>query len=200
MVVDLKRRTAAETITEFRFDRTEALDELARKIARWAQDNVDVVGAADPAMPSGIINRAADNWRPLLAIADAVGGRWPDRARKACVAGNLDAGDDLIETLIGDIAAIFDDLGRDRISSAHLIEKLCDIPNGLVLPKRAVSLRRDNGEFVVSSWPLSSRPANLELIGHVVSNLVASDGNSGAASWGVRNNRAPEPQGGASPA
>jgi hypothetical protein len=128
VVVDLKRRTAAETVTEFRFDRTEALDELARKIARWAQDNVDVVGAADPAMPSGVINRAADNWRPLLAIADAAGGQWPDRARMACVAGNPDGGDDLIETLIGDIAAIFDDLGRDRISSAQLIEKLCDIP------------------------------------------------------------------------
>ena len=128
VVVDLKRRTAAETVTEFRFDRTEALDELARKIARWAQDNVDVVGAADPAMPCGVINRAADNWRPLLAIADAAGGQWPDRARMACVAGNPDGGDDLIETLIGDIAAIFDDLGRDRISSAQLIEKLCDIP------------------------------------------------------------------------
>jgi len=128
VVVDLKRRTADETITEFRFDRTEALDQLARKIARWAQDNADVVSAADPAMPSGVINRAADNWRPLLAIADAAGGRWPNRARMACVAGDPDAGGDLIETLIGDIAAIFDDLGRDRISSAHLIEKLCDIP------------------------------------------------------------------------
>ena len=128
VVVDLKRRTAAETITEFRFDRTEALDQLARKIARWAQDNAVIVGAADPAMPSGVINRAADNWRPLLAIADAAGGQWPDRARKACVAGNPDAGDDPIETLIGDIAAIFDDLGRDRISSAHLVERLCDIP------------------------------------------------------------------------
>ena len=25
-------------------------------------------------MPAGVLNRAADNWRPLLAIADAAGG------------------------------------------------------------------------------------------------------------------------------
>ena len=35
----------------------------------------------DPAMPSTITNRDADNWRPLLAIADAAGGEWAVRAR-----------------------------------------------------------------------------------------------------------------------
>jgi len=30
-----------------------------------------------------LFNRAADNWRPLLAIADAAGGEWPARARRA---------------------------------------------------------------------------------------------------------------------
>jgi len=34
-------------------------------------------------MPAGIFNRAADNWRPLLAIADLAGGEWPERARQA---------------------------------------------------------------------------------------------------------------------
>ena len=31
-------------------------------------------------------DRAADNWRPLLAIADAAGKDWPQRARDACKA------------------------------------------------------------------------------------------------------------------
>jgi hypothetical protein len=30
---------------------------------------------------------------------------------------------------------------------------MTDRANGLILPKRAVSLRRENDEFVVSSWP-----------------------------------------------
>ncbi len=37
-------------------------------------------------MPAELHDRAADNWRPLLAIADAVGGGWPERARWAAVA------------------------------------------------------------------------------------------------------------------
>jgi hypothetical protein len=79
-------------------------------------------------MPPGIINRVADNWRPLIAIADAIGGSWPERARKACLAADPD-GDNTshIELLLGDIRDIFDTLAVDRISSAHLIEKLCEI-------------------------------------------------------------------------
>ena len=38
---------------------------------------------ADPKMPGGLHDRAADNWRPLLAIADDAGGAWPEKARTA---------------------------------------------------------------------------------------------------------------------
>ena len=36
-------------------------------------------------MPPGIEDRNADVWEPLLAVADAAGGSWPDRAREAAV-------------------------------------------------------------------------------------------------------------------
>ena len=81
--VDLRRRRPDEAVEAFRFDRTGRLDQLARKAARWAIDHSDHVRGADPDMPAGIFNRAADNWRPLLAIADAAGGEWPRRARRA---------------------------------------------------------------------------------------------------------------------
>ncbi|MEK7838677.1 MAG: DUF3631 domain-containing protein, partial [candidate division NC10 bacterium] len=45
--------------------------------------HVDRLRAADPFVPDGVGDRVADNWRPLLAIADAAGGRWPAEARKA---------------------------------------------------------------------------------------------------------------------
>jgi hypothetical protein len=32
-------------------------------------------------MPSGIYSRSADNWKLLLAIADAASGEWPERAQ-----------------------------------------------------------------------------------------------------------------------
>jgi putative DNA primase/helicase len=130
VIVDLKRRKADEKITLFRLDRTETLDALARRIARWAKDKAEAVAALDPAMPEGIVNRAADNWRPLVAVADVIGGEWPERVRKAILASDPETIEDasLIELLLGDIRDIFDKFGRDRISSAELIENLVDVP------------------------------------------------------------------------
>jgi putative DNA primase/helicase len=36
-------------------------------------------------MPAAVFNRAADNWCPLVAIADAAGGDWPKKARDAAL-------------------------------------------------------------------------------------------------------------------
>ena len=84
----------------------------------------------DPQMPPGIYNRAADNWRPLLAIAEAVGGdEWPVKARKAAVAlvgGDVDEVS-RTELLLSDIRTIFSVLKLDEITSADLIERLCAI-------------------------------------------------------------------------
>jgi hypothetical protein len=38
-----------------------------------------------PDMPFGVTDRDADVWEPLLAVADAAGGVWPDRARVTAV-------------------------------------------------------------------------------------------------------------------
>jgi uncharacterized protein DUF3631 len=127
--ISLARRKADEKVDAFRLDRTEALDVLARKAARWAQDNAERIGTIDPQMPAGLYNRAADNWRPLLAIAEAVSGEWPQRAHAAAlktVGGDVDEVSRL-ELLLGDIRDIFDQLKVGTISSAGLIEKLVEI-------------------------------------------------------------------------
>jgi putative DNA primase/helicase len=129
VIVDLKRRLPREKITPFRLDRTEVLDQLARQIARWARDNAEAIAAVDPKMPPGIVNRAADNWRPLVAIADVVGGRWPARIRRAILAsapGTVEEASQ-IELLLGDIRDTFDAIGSDLISSESLVEKLTQI-------------------------------------------------------------------------
>jgi len=48
--------------------RTERIKQglLTRQCARWVD---------------ALYNRVADNWRPLLAVADAIGGSWPEQAR-----------------------------------------------------------------------------------------------------------------------
>src|SRR6185295_13807346 len=93
----------------------------------WALDNADRVRAADPEIPDGIINRAADNWRPLLAIADVAGDPWPARARgamqRAVEVIRNDARSVGVE-LLADIQAVFAELNTDRLSSARLVDEL----------------------------------------------------------------------------
>ena len=54
-------------------------------LERWAAQVRDEVASADPELPEGIEGRAADIWIPLLSVADAAGGDWPERARAACL-------------------------------------------------------------------------------------------------------------------
>jgi putative DNA primase/helicase len=126
VAIELRRRRADEAIEPFRFDRTEHLDRLARKAARWAADNATDVRGTDPEMPAGVFNRVADNWRPLLAIADRAAGEWPTRARLAIQrAGECEQS--LCELLLSDIHAIFADPDIDRVTSADLIAFLIAI-------------------------------------------------------------------------
>ena len=135
IVVDLARRKPDEPIEAFRLDRTKTLDEIARRIARWAKDNGEAVGALDPEMPPGLYNRTADNWRPLFQIADAAGNDWPQRARAAALSGAPDIDEvSRLELLLGDIRDIFDAMPDDlldakakRIGSEEMIKKLCVI-------------------------------------------------------------------------
>src|SRR6516225_37191 len=124
VTIDLQRRRPNETIQPFRPDRADHLDVLARKAARWAQDHADRIGESDPAMPDGVINRMADNWRPLLAIADAAKGEWPQRARKAAEASRGAEGDEAsrLELLLADIRTIAK--GKVQMASADLVKEL----------------------------------------------------------------------------
>ena len=132
-VVDLKRRLRSEKVDSFRLDHTATLDDLASKAARWAFDNMEQIQAADPKTPEGLFNRDADNWRPLLAIAEAAGGHWPEWAREAAalccqVEGEEDGTQ--IELLLGDIRDVFaekqpnDVTEADEITSAALVGRL----------------------------------------------------------------------------
>jgi hypothetical protein len=70
----------------------------------------------------------ADNWAPLLAIADVAGGEWPQRARRALQAIQRTVEDDSVRVqLLADIRAIFAEHKIDRLKSDKLIEALIAI-------------------------------------------------------------------------
>jgi putative DNA primase/helicase len=126
--IELRRRRPDEPIEAFRLDRTGHLDQLARQAARWARDSADRIRAADPDIPAGVFNRGADNWRPLLTIADAAGGEWPARAREAITSAAAENAEQSTRVnLLADIKKIFDEQKVDRLASAELVEALIAI-------------------------------------------------------------------------
>ena len=131
VMIAMRRRLPSEKVARFRSDRAEHLHELKRKIARWVADHKHGLRIADPQMPEALNDRASDNWRPLLAIADIAGLGWPQAARAAAMALSADGTDQGEQsrgvTLLTDIRRVFDDRmlagGKDagRISSTDLV-------------------------------------------------------------------------------
>jgi hypothetical protein len=72
----------------------------------------------------GLINRTADNWRPLFTIADLIGLDWPVRIREAADAliGTEPDSDDSV--LLADIKTTFEARDADRLSSEEICEAL----------------------------------------------------------------------------
>ena len=135
IIVSLKRRKASERVDSFRRDRASNVTDLARKIARWVQDHQAELSASDPDAGE-LINRVADNWRPLFAIAEAAGEPWPKRIREIAGSAVKTALEQSVGAqLLADIRWIFNgcpaagakDQPVDRISSAVLVESLVKI-------------------------------------------------------------------------
>jgi hypothetical protein len=83
---------------------------------------------ADSEVSGELHDRAADNWRPLLAIADLAGGDWPAKARAAALAlSGEEAAEDgsLGVQLLQDIREAFATLdGAEGISTRELLDFL----------------------------------------------------------------------------
>jgi hypothetical protein len=84
-----------------------------------------------PDMPPELrINRGADNWRVLVAIADDLGHGKAARAAAVTLHANR-PDEDLGVVLLTDIRTVFDACPVDRISSAGLIECLVEVEDGI---------------------------------------------------------------------
>ncbi len=86
VIVRMRRRAPHETVEPFRY-RLHAPEghDLRERLAAWASIVAGHLGDPWPDMPAGVEDRPADCWEPLLAVAEAAGGHWPDTARTACV-------------------------------------------------------------------------------------------------------------------
>jgi hypothetical protein len=85
VVIKMRRRSPDEHVEQFR--RREQLPTghaIRSELEAWAR--IASADVAWPEMPPSITDRDADCWEALLAVADAAGGDWPERARVAAVA------------------------------------------------------------------------------------------------------------------
>jgi hypothetical protein len=97
-----------------------ALNATYQRILLWQRD---VVLDPDPTMPEGLHNRIADNWRPLLSIADSLD--WGEQARKAMAIFATEYSDaDAKVQLLVDIRRVFDTQEVDRLPSKTLLDAL----------------------------------------------------------------------------
>jgi hypothetical protein len=127
IVLRLMRKPPGAKVERLRKRDSDEFRTLRSQAARWAADHGLKLIDADPPMPDSLHDRAADNWRPLLTIADRVGGRWPELARKAaCDLTGVEDDGALNVTLLTDVRTAF---GSNAVmKSADLVAALIADP------------------------------------------------------------------------
>lgn len=127
-IVRMRRRRKDEAAERLRHGTR--FEEIRRKCAKFFADNAKAILGANPEIPAALNDRAADNWTPLLVLADLAGGDWPDTARRGAL--DLSGSEDtealgIGGQLLADIRRVFDEQRTDRLASKEMCERLAHI-------------------------------------------------------------------------
>ena len=78
----LERKLPGDPVHRFRVSRFEAEATVLReRINDWLDYAGETLDRAEPLLPDELDDRTQEIWEPLIAIADAAGGRWPVASR-----------------------------------------------------------------------------------------------------------------------
>ena len=152
VTIHMRRRRIDQTVEPYRY-RTVVKDAkpIREALTAWTHTLADTIGAVEPDMPDGVTDRAAEIWEPLLALADAAGGHWPDTARAACVHFVLNSGPPTLSHGVRLLADLRD------IYHRHNAERL---PPPLCWPTCATSMTPRGETSTASPWTRAGWPAN----------------------------------------
>lgn len=124
-----RKRKRSEPVEPFRHRvHAEQGHKLRDDLAAWAVTKGADIGSAWPELPAGIVDRPAEVWEPLIAVADAAGGHWPETARAACTHLCAVANDRTVSLgvrLLRDLSLVW---GKDTAPGHHtadLLSLLC---------------------------------------------------------------------------
>jgi uncharacterized protein DUF3631 len=130
VTVHMRRRRADQKVEQFR-QRTAERDArpIREALAAWIASVADEIGEAMPALPDGVVDRSAEIWEPLIAIADAAGGHWPETARKACAHFVLRNSQPVTHgvRLLADLRTVFRRHNTDRLATKALLADLVSL-------------------------------------------------------------------------
>jgi uncharacterized protein DUF3631 len=129
--IRLKRAAPGEGVGRFRRrDLETEVGILREQVEAWSALISDLLPGARPELPLALTDRQQDSAEPLLAIADAAGGVWPQTAKRALVelCSVAQGSDDSTgRLLLADIRQVFESQGVDKLSSAELAYALAEI-------------------------------------------------------------------------
>jgi putative DNA primase/helicase len=86
IMVQMQRKAKDAQVARCRHRDTPEYAALRQQALRWAMDAAPSLRDARPVLPDSSNDRLADNWEPLLAIAEMAGEEWARRARVAACA------------------------------------------------------------------------------------------------------------------
>jgi len=128
VIVRMKKHDGSRELKRLDLDDvncTEPLDRVYVQIRDWARY---VKLDPNPKLPRELRNRDADNWRPLIAIADSFGAEWGKIARMTAVFFAQDPREeDVVVMLLRDIRRVFNAGGLDRITGKALLVALHEL-------------------------------------------------------------------------
>jgi hypothetical protein len=126
VTIHMRRRAATEQVAPFEEEYAEAEAAPVREaLADWVADVADVLANARPKMPDRVVDRPAEVWKALLAVADTAGADWPDAGRAACehfvlaTAGGVPT---FGIRLLADLRTLY--AGRDRMPTIDILTAL----------------------------------------------------------------------------
>lgn len=126
VIIRMRRRRPDEQVEQFRTRMHEPEGHVLRdRLSAWAGKVGHTAGADWPELPDGVVDRPAEVWEPLIAVADVAGGDWPARARAACVELCKVAEDRRVSLgirLLSDLQIMFDD--NDAMHTETILERL----------------------------------------------------------------------------
>jgi len=125
IIIQMQRKAPGERIERAPADLFERNQQRRRRCLRWAEDNLLALKQARVNIPHYGNDRAQDNWEPLFAIAQVIGGDWPRRVGAAFAKLSAEEEEEAVgPLLLSDIREVLEAKATTRIFSQDLVDAL----------------------------------------------------------------------------